>query len=109
MSINDKPEEHHDYMNPRTIKFDNTVPGWGIFMLFFAVVTALVSFSWSELREQRDRMTTMEINSVEARKKIDFLESQHRDAIALISRMGTDVQIVKELMLRLEKRLDNGK
>lgn len=84
------------------LKWDGTIPAWGIILLG----VAWIGYSWSNMQEMKTKLTTLEVSVVEYRKKVDTLEIQQRDGMSLIARMTGDVQVVKELMIRLEKRLD---
>jgi hypothetical protein len=87
-------------------RWDGTVPAWGLFMVCFTLGTGWVTYSWNRIQDLGDRLTLAEASAAEYRKKTDTLETQMRDQGAVLSGMRSDILVVKELMIRLEKRFD---
>lgn len=84
------------------IKVDGTIPVWGVVLLG----VAWASYSWTTMSDHDKRLSNSEQSIIELRKKNEAYEVQQKDALALLNRTSTDVQVVKELLIRMEKRLD---
>lgn len=84
------------------IKVDGTIPAWGIVLLG----VAWASYSFTQMNELEKRVSSGEVVVFELRKKSDTQEAERKEWLSLMNRTSTDVQVVKELLLRLEKRLD---
>ena len=84
------------------IKVDGTIPVWGVVL----VGIAWASYSWTTMNDQDKRLIGAEQSIHELRKKNDQIDAEQRKSTDLLSRTSTDVQVVKELLIRMEKRLD---
>jgi len=84
------------------IKFDGTIPVWGVVLIGIG----WASYSWTTMNDQDKRLIGAEAAIVDIRKKNDQIDTEQRKYLDLLNRTSTDVQVVKELLIRLEKRLD---
>jgi uncharacterized protein HemX len=91
---------------PTLIKWDGTIPAWGLFTLVLTLGLAWSSYSWNQMQNLNDRMTIRETNAAEYRKKVDQLEAQQREVHNGLAALKSDVSLVKELLLRFEKRFE---
>jgi uncharacterized protein HemX len=91
---------------PAAIRVDGTIPAWGLFTLVLTLGLAWTTYSWNQMQNLNDRLTVRETSAAEYRKKVDNLELQQRDIHNTLSTLKSDVQLVKELMIRFEKRFE---
>lgn len=87
------------------LRWDGTIPAWGIVLLG----VAWAGYSLNENQDLKSRVSILENNQTAQVKRVDELEKQQRDQTAVLGGMRSDIQVVKELMLRLEKRFDPPK
>lgn len=83
------------------VKFDGTIPAWGIIMLGLAWIT----YSWTSLQDLNHRVTVTEAGSTEYRKKVDTLEKNRDVDLILWNNINADVRVMKELLVRIEQRI----
>ena len=83
------------------IRFDGTIPAWGIVLLGVAWAT----YSWTTMQEHTNRLIMIEAQTVEYRKKVDNLEVNRASDLVLWNNINADVRVMKELLIRIEKQL----
>jgi hypothetical protein len=84
------------------LAFDGNIP----FTFVIGLGLMWATYSFSEQQGLKDRLTMSETTAVEYRKKVDRLEQDQRDIATMLNGMRSDISLVKELMLRLEKRTE---
>lgn len=84
------------------LRLDGNVP----FTFVLGLGLMWATYSFSEQQSLKERMTTRETVATEYRKKVDRLEEDQRNSLAILNGMRSDILVVKELMLRLEKRTE---
>lgn len=87
------------------LRWDGTIPAWGIVLLG----VAWAGYSLNDNIELKSRVTILENNQAAQIKRIDELEKQQRDVSNVMGSMRSDILVVKELLVRLEKRFEPGK
>jgi hypothetical protein len=95
-------EETKDRTKRQLLSFDGNIP----FTFILGLGLMWATYSWSQMQDLKDRMAKQEAASVEYIKKVDRLEEDQRRSLDLLNGMRSDITLVKELMLRLEKRTE---
>jgi hypothetical protein len=85
----------------KLVEWDGKIPLWSILMmgLSFALYT------WNEIRGLNDRLLVRETSSITYRTKVDDIEKKMQD----FSTMRGDITTLKELLIRIERKLDGPK
>jgi hypothetical protein len=84
------------------LSFDGNIP----FTFILGLGLMWASYSWSQMQDLKDRMARQETASAEYIKKVERLEEDQRRSLDILNGMRSDITLVKELMLRLEKRTE---
>jgi hypothetical protein len=92
-----------DNTPPRVWKLDGTIPAWGLLVILFSMSSAWVGYSFNKMEDLEARILTREVSAAQYRDKVDQLQKK----IEGFDTLKQDVGTLKELMIRVERKLDS--
>lgn len=85
-------------MPERILEWDGKIPAWGLLLIGISAVC----YGWTWVNDLEKRVTVRETSSVTYRAKVDDLEKEVRG----LGQLRGDISTLKELLIRIEKKLD---